>query len=76
MCPEEENFFLDDDNYIPFFAKFVPRSYNRTEKTTGGSHETAFRFYIFSVYISIIVSLYITAGARRGFSSSEPGAYL
>jgi hypothetical protein len=59
---------------IPSFAKFVPQSYNRAEKTPGGSHETAFRFHIFSAHISFIVRLHITTGARRGFSSSEPGA--
>jgi len=61
---------------IPFFAKFEPQSYNKAEKITGGSHEAAFRFYVFSAHISFIVSLHITTEARRGFSSSEPGAYF
>ncbi len=59
---------------IPFFAKFVPQSYNRAEKTTGGSHEAAFRFHIFSAHLSFIANLHITTEARRGESSSEPGA--
>jgi len=59
---------------ITFFAKFVPQSYNRAEKTTGGSHEAAFRFYIFSAHISYILGLHITTGARRGESSPESGA--
>ncbi len=65
------SFFL-----IPFFAKFVPQSYNRAEKSKGGSHEAAFRIFNLAADISYILGLHITTEARRGFSSSEPGAYF
>jgi len=61
MCPEEKmgekmgpgkKWGLSPFFLIPFFAKFVPQSYNRAEKTTGGSHEADFRLFILAADIS------------------------